>query len=947
MRLDEPSSALIGRDVELARLRERVMRVEEGRPQIVVVEGEAGVGKSALLSELTSIARSRAYQLVVATCEELDARPFGPLSDALRVAVGSEDPELATLSSLLAGRPASGEAGATDDVPAAQYQIIEGIGGLVERLGGRSTVLLAVDDLHWADPSSLAALRSVARRVEGLPVCIVVTLRSGHGAPHVDRAVDWLVRTGALHLTVEPLGDEAVAELVGRLVRAQPGPTLLELVAGAAGNPLFVKELVGSLEAEGCIAEVGQRADVAERRVPVGFRQSVVRRVRQLPMPTFDVLRTAAVLGTTFLPAELAIATRRPAMELAGPLQQAVAAGLVVERTQALGFRHALVRDAIYEDIPLLVRRELHREAGRALAAAGKTTSAAVHVGMAAVPGEREAVDTLLDAATGLATRDPAQAVTLLERALSLVAQTDPPRHDVAAELVMALGWSGRVREAERVARDLLDANPPADIAGKVRIGLAHVLLWRGLPGDALAQTEVQSTSARPDSALLLSQRALAGSMANLGSARARSLVAPAIEAAERIGDQLALCQALCAQAWSRTFSGHAPESIDAGRRAVAIAEQSGNAEPHRAAPHLFLGHALNLNERFDEARQVLRTGRRISEELGLAWQLPLYDGWLANRAFLLGDWDEALAEDEASLAMAEELGLDVGLSMAMTPRRATILLHRGQLEEAERLIADGERRLAQPGAHRIGLVALARADFLAATGDLRAAVAALEEQWPHNVELEILTELRWIGALLAVLWRRLGDARRAAFTIAPLEMLATRSGSGVAEGAALLCRGLAEDDVGALVASLDPYRRGGRTRDLALACAEVADVMAERGQLPEAERLFDEAAGLYEHLQASLDLDRMYATMRARGLRRGVRRPHVRATTGWESLTATERRVVDLVAAGMTNPEIGGRLFLSRHTVASHLKHVYAKLDLSSRAELAAQVARRAHDRL
>lgn len=159
--------------------------------------------------------------------------------------------------------------------------------------------------------------------------------------------------------------------------------------------------------------------------------------------------------------------------------------------------------------------------------------------------------------------------------------------------------------------------------------------------------------------------------------------------------------------------------------------------------------------------------------------------------------------------------------------------------------------------------------------------------------------------------------------------------------GAALRCQGLAANDAGILDAAVSACARGSRPLEIALACDDAGAAFARQGNVARAGRLLDQAMIIFERLDAARDLARAEATMRQMGVRRSRRVTHRRAQSGWQSLTPSERAVVDLVAEGLSNPQIGQRLYVSRRTVQTHLAHVFAKLQITSRAQLAAAAAR------
>jgi DNA-binding CsgD family transcriptional regulator len=159
--------------------------------------------------------------------------------------------------------------------------------------------------------------------------------------------------------------------------------------------------------------------------------------------------------------------------------------------------------------------------------------------------------------------------------------------------------------------------------------------------------------------------------------------------------------------------------------------------------------------------------------------------------------------------------------------------------------------------------------------------------------------------------------------------------------GVALRCRGLLNDDPVVLVRAVDAFRAGPRPLELALACEDAARALGAAGRVGEARPLFDDALGLYERLEAAWDMARAAARLRGLGIRRGRRGPRQRSKSGWDSLTTTERKVVQLVAEGLSNPEIAERMFISRGTVHTHVSHILAKQGLRSRVELAAETSR------
>jgi DNA-binding CsgD family transcriptional regulator len=197
------------------------------------------------------------------------------------------------------------------------------------------------------------------------------------------------------------------------------------------------------------------------------------------------------------------------------------------------------------------------------------------------------------------------------------------------------------------------------------------------------------------------------------------------------------------------------------------------------------------------------------------------------------------------------------------------------------------------------------------------------------------------IGPDLVRLALAAGEAGRAREVAAAVAGVASRNEVPWITGAALRCEGLAANDAGILDAAVSACAQGSRPLELALTCEDAGAAFGRRGNVARAGQLLDRAIAIYERLDASRDLARAEAILRGMGIRRGRRVTHRHAQSGWQSLTPRERAVVDLVAEGLSNPQIGQRLYISRRIVQTHLAHVFAKLHLTSRTQLAAEAIR------
>ena len=267
-------------------------------------------------------------------------------------------------------------------------------------------------------------------------------------------------------------------------------------IAGAVGNPLFVTDLLAALAQEGVIKVDSGQADVAEMTVPPTLRLTILRRLSFLPVGTLQILQAASVLGSSFTVTDLSAMTGRPALELSRTLAEAITGQVLADDGDRLRFRHDLIRDAIYEDLPLSVRRGLHREAGQRLARAeAPSLQVAEHLARGAGPGDTEAIAWLTRAAREAAPTSPDSAADLMGRAIGLMAPADPGRDELIAERASSLMLAGRIADAEAACRLVLGRDPGPRVAGTVRTWLGQALLAQGQVQDALDELEQAARS--------------------------------------------------------------------------------------------------------------------------------------------------------------------------------------------------------------------------------------------------------------------------------------------------------------------------------------------------------------------------------------------------------------------------------------------------------------------
>ncbi len=927
-----------------------------GTGRAAVLQGEAGIGKTRQLTEIMAHAAVQGFQILLGSTDELaQQRPLGPLVQAFGLRSGSTDPERAEIGRLLTPEAFPPHSPSTD----LGFRIVDASLALLERLCSAAPVLVAFEDLHWADPDTLRAVRIIGRALPRLPVALLVTLRPFPERPELAQVVDELVRDGAARLVLRSLDEPAVSALAAAVAGAPPGESLSEQLAGAAGNPLFVIELVKALRDQGALRVHDGRADVADRSVPSTLGMTILRRTRLLPAATLETLTVAAVLGREFSVAELSMVTGRSAVLLLPELDAALQAGLLGEVPVGLAFRHELMREAIYHDLPLPLRQGLHREIAGVLTAAGAVPLRLVdHLLLGAAATDPESIRWLRRAAAEAAPRFPAVAVRLCERAFELTVTDDPDRDAVAAELAPLLLQTGRPKDAEQVARELLARGPkPAHEVG-LRRALGEILWAIGWLEPAVAELEAAARvpgAAPPDQAGSL---ALAANIrlfiGDPHAAQAQALAARSTAA----DDDVAGCLALQTLALTAAARGEVTAAVDLAQQAVELAARSRDPRIGCLHPHLHLGMALISADRHAEAGSVLQLGRRLGEERGNVMWLPLHHAMLGVLHLVTGELTDAAAEVAAGLALADEVGTRLHASL-LHGVAAWVALQRGDISGGEARMIDAVEEFKASVAQDWQLTFAAegirtagarwplewglyiQALLSEAQGQTTQARELLEDAWELAEPLRFLISYRFLGPDLVRLAVAAGDRDRAAAVTAEVAEGARRSGLAGASGAALRCQGLLEDDPVALLAAVQTYRRLPQTLELALACEDAGACLVRAGRGADAVPVWDEALTFYLRTGAHRGSARMDAALRALGVRR--RRPgqRRRSSVGWDSLTDSELGVARLAAEGLTNPQIGDRLFISRRTVATHLASVFRKLGITNRVQLATEVSR------
>lgn len=663
-------------------------------------------------------------------------------------------------------------------------------------------------------------------------------------------------------------------------------------------------------------------------------------RLSFLSRDAVEILGLASVLGSSFSVGRLSLMSGRPAAALWGPLREALAASVLEEHGERLVFRHDVVREALYGDLPKAVRAGLHLDMGRALAAAGAPVGqVAEHMLRGARPGDAEAVAWLERAAREAAPRGAQVAAELLEEALRLSDPSDPGGKRLVAELALNLAAAGRHARAQELCREALEDHPPPEAEGALRLCLAESLLDQGRLADALEQA--QRVAQAPELSERDRARALGwlavGVFFTRDQAATVAAATRAREAGERAGHAGVVAKALDQLGHVAGFQGDFSEQERLIGEAAAVAQRDGTPEAHEAVPQVDHATALADCDRFEESVRAVAAGRRTYARLGLEQAMAMSSHYAGYGLFWAGEWDDALAEWETAGRLGEELG--TGWQVDTLAARAVILARRGELEDARRVLDRGRaHRDAGALEWRIGWLAWAQALVHEGAGRSEDALAELWWAWEAATQAGTVYEQRVFAPELARLLAAAGERERGVEVASAVEALSARNpGLASLEALALRCRAVAEGDVDGLVRAASAYRSTQRSHERALACEDAAVALAEVGRAGEVEALADEALSLYAGLRAERDIARTQARLRGTGVHRARRGSRARATAGWGALTPSELRVAELAAAGLSNREIAERLVLSRHTVVTHVSNVLGKLGLRSRLELAA----------
>ena len=810
--------ALVGRDAELKRLGAAAAAAQTGRGKIVLISGEPGIGKTALLAALVDRAAAGGARIASGAAEELEMRvPFAAVSDCLGLTSASADRQVAEIAGLIRGahRSAEGSFSAADT----EFLVTEAILGLVDGWCAANPVVLAIDDLQWADPASLLVLHRLGRVAGQLPLLLAATRRSGAGETALEPLVrSWEAR-GADVLTLGPLDKALVVALAGHVPGVQVGAGLLEAMTAAAGNPLYVIELARALAAdpgqvpngpEGTSPGTAAGAGI----IPESLIAVVTRRLAGLSGQTRQILQVAAVLGPSFTVAELAAVLAEPPLEFLGVIQEAAAAGMLAAESDKMAFRHEVIRQAMYESLPASARNALHLQAGQALAAAGAPVERAAQHLLAATTLDARTLKWLVRSAGWLSARAPELAADLLSRACDATDPSGDQAGPLRLALANALLRTGRFAAAEAAAALALAAGPDRESGGRLRWVLVQSLLNQGRVEAALAEAR----RALDGGDLSRAERARFHGLAAL-CLRALPTPGPeqAVQEAEAARDEglasrdaYAMAYGLQAVAGAWRWQGRLRQALDVADQAAAALQQAGPISDSQLNPHLIRANCLFELDRDAEAQQAYTANLRLAERGLGTFVLCWHHLSVARMCFLTGRWDDALTEISSAREVPDHLGLTVHLDGLAT----LIAVHRQDRDQLAGLRSVLDPPLATgPAQHTYDDRSWGRALAAMADGDQADAFGLLSGAWTQCVAGNREYCGHYLLPDLATLAGPLGEQEAARRAVTQLEQYNADRQEPALRRSAAFAAAILDGDAAALLNVADAYAAAGRPR--------------------------------------------------------------------------------------------------------------------------------------
>jgi DNA-binding NarL/FixJ family response regulator len=937
------SAELIGRKRERGVLVDRLDRAAAGEGGLLLLVGEAGVGKTSLAEAAMGAC---ALLVLRGAGSEQGRTPYAPIISALRAydrivpgALGESSRLASQLAVLL---PELGPVPVIID----HLALAEALRGAFAGIAGRQPTVIFLDDIQWSDEATLELLPSLAASVEGRPLLFLAVYRSDEiTRAHPLRRMRAELRRGARleELVLEPLDQGQAAELASRIVGRRLGPRLARSIfERTEGVPLFVEELAAALSGGGRLEEQGDAFELSAGQdvpLPDTVRETVLLRTDRLSQAARHALEVAAVGGARV---DLGLIA---ALAGAQGLEEAIELGLLVEIDEGLAvFRHALVREAVYAEIPWTRRRVQHRRLAENLERAGAPPELLAEHWLAASDPERARPKLLAAAEAFCAIHAYRDALRLGRRALELWPEgVDEAGRVVALErLGLCAELSGESAEAARVWEEVVDARRSrgqSEALGNAERRLATVYelagAWERAVDARTRSAEAFAASDLPAEAVAERLTAAAHLQAEGRLSAALDLVIGSSKEIELAANPELRARSLALEGQVRAKLGEGESGVALVRSALALALAE-NATPTAADAYFRLGSALEHSAAYPAAIDAYTTAHDYCRREGLEGPRDVCYACLTPIMVHTGEWQRAT--DVCRAVLERDVAPPLA-RMVAAGELGHVYALRGEPRRARRLLAEAlafARQNALFGLEIEAAHALARVDDLAGKDDEAAErVQALLERWQTREERHYsVSALRWATTFFA----RRGDDRGAGSCADALARIAAATGN--REAVAALAHALGElallngDADGAawqftqalelLADASAPYERAETQVRAAVALAGVGKRQTAVDRLTDAYRTARKLGAHPLAGSAAEELQTLGEPVEVRSA----------------GLSRREVEVLRFAADGLTNREIAARLFLSKRTVDMHVRNLLAKLGCRSRVE-AAQRAR------
>ena len=934
------STPLLERDAELAAMHRAFARAQDGSGGLVVVNGPAGVGKTALVDAARSAASEAGLLTLYARGAELErAFAFGVIRQLFDGVVHGTDGHPQALfagaarfaAPLLDVDLGDGPMAPSEDAFAARHALY----WLTANLAAERPLAIVVDDAHWSDEASLAALAHIANRLVGVPAALVIATRTDEPIETLEVIRLQAGETGDL-VDVAPLGEAAATEVIRSFAPTADDDLCRACHRASGGNPFLLRELARALISGG---NGELRSHSVVHQSPERVTREVAARLARLPHAAARLARGAAVLGQD-VPLRLAAALAEIDVDEAARSADALMAAGVLGSAQPINFLHPLLRAAVYDGMGQAARSRDHGRAARLLAdEAASPEQVAAQLMRCPPVGDPWACGQLIAAARLAAGRGSAEAAAkYLRRALD-----EPPpaesRPQVLLELGVAEALSSEADASIAHLREVLEADLPAELRLQATMILAALLAhhFRIAEATDVVEGQLDALALHPD--LQATAEAVMVNIARLDPAtRPRSL---------SVVEQLSRRVEGGGETDPAVLGTIATEMVMAGEPADDAAELAEQAlaafDWSRMGPDwsgYILVRVLVMTERYDGARRALGHALEVAHQRGSAID---YGGGLAFRGELhlrVGDLASAEVDTRTLKELASASGWAGGEGFAVTGL-GEVLTERGELSEAEKLLGSERTLGALARGYATAEVLHARGRLLAARGRWEQAEEALRDagEWSTATDVVNPALAPWRSELAYVLLElgQTDEARRLAQE--ELEIV-RRFGAPRAIAVALRAAGRVEggeQEVAMLREGLELIESSPAQLERARTQAAFGAALRRTGPLEEARESLRSAVDLAHRCGASAVEDYALEELRATGAR-----PRRRAATGAAALTPSERRIAELAAAGQQNREIAQTLFVTTHTVEFHLRNAYRKLGITKRTQLAKALAER-----